>query len=147
MSHTTIPVPKVLDWNADEHNPIGVEYIIMEHASGVQLHDVWPTMNSHQHMLVTKNLANAVTEMANMTLPAYGSLYFDAHINAQAKNIDVADGFVVGPNCGKEFWDYSGEESHCQNELLTNRGPCEYHFHLPFDSLIILLIERGRDYS
>ncbi|OAP64623.1 hypothetical protein AYL99_00595 [Fonsecaea erecta] len=111
-SYTTIPVPKVLDWNADEHNPIGAEYIIMEHVPGVQLHDVWPTMKSHQHMLVTKNLAYAVTEMANLTFPAYGSLYFDTTPNTQAKAISIPDGFVVGPNCGRDYWDPIDEGSH-----------------------------------
>ncbi|RMD41183.1 hypothetical protein DV735_g3962, partial [Chaetothyriales sp. CBS 134920] len=37
-SFTKIPVPKVLDWS-DDATSIGTEYIIMEHAPGVQLHE------------------------------------------------------------------------------------------------------------
>jgi hypothetical protein len=133
-SHTSIPVPKVLDWAADAQNPVGAEYIIMEHVSGVQLHEAWPTMDSHQHMLVTKNLAYAVAEMANLTFPVYGSLYFATHANTLQKKVDVgvADGFVVGPNCGREYWEYGGDDAPSgRNECSTNRGPCQYILYHP----------------
>ena len=35
-----IPVPKVLAWSATDQNPVEMEYIIMEEATGSQLHDV-----------------------------------------------------------------------------------------------------------
>lgn len=124
-SHTSIPVPKVLDWNSDDSNPVGAEYIIMECASGVQLHDPWPTMNTHQHMLVTKALAKAVTETAKIAFPAYGSLYFDNTVTGQKGMIKFADDFIVGPHCGREYWDCITEETHYHREQLTNRGPCE----------------------
>jgi hypothetical protein len=125
-SHTSIPVPNVLDWNSDENNAVGAEYIIMEYASGVQLHDLWPTMDTHQHMLVTKALAKAVTEMAKITFPAYGSLYFDSSAIGQQRKIDFTDGFVVGPHCGREYWNCIANETHHHHERPTNRGPCEY---------------------
>ncbi len=81
-SYSNIPVPKVLDWSDDDTNPIGTEYIIMEHAPGIQLHGQSPTMNTHQHMLCVKSLAKTVKEMATIPFPAYGSLYFaDAPIS------------------------------------------------------------------
>jgi hypothetical protein len=36
-----IPVPQVLAWSATDQNPVQAEYIIMEEASGSQLHKVW----------------------------------------------------------------------------------------------------------
>jgi hypothetical protein len=36
-----IPVPRVLAWSATDQNPVQAEYIIMEEASGFQLHEVW----------------------------------------------------------------------------------------------------------
>jgi hypothetical protein len=36
-----IPVPQVLAWRATDQNPVQAEYIIMEEASGSQLHEVW----------------------------------------------------------------------------------------------------------
>jgi hypothetical protein len=29
-AHTSVPVPKVYDWNADQTNPVGAEYMIIE---------------------------------------------------------------------------------------------------------------------
>lgn len=125
-SHTSIPVPRVLDWACDENNQVGAEYIIMEHAEGVQLHDIWPTMDSHQHMLVTKALAKAATEMANIAFPAYGSLYFDNPAIGLERKIEFADGFVIGPQCGREYWDCLAERTQHRYQRSTNRGPCKY---------------------
>jgi hypothetical protein len=36
-----IPVPRVLAWSATDQNPVQAEYIIIEEASGIQLHEVW----------------------------------------------------------------------------------------------------------
>ncbi|KAI4667376.1 uncharacterized protein J4E79_002062 [Alternaria viburni] len=36
-----LPVPRVLAWSATDQNPVQAEYIIMEEASGSQLHEVW----------------------------------------------------------------------------------------------------------
>ncbi|EDN03226.1 predicted protein [Histoplasma mississippiense (nom. inval.)] len=38
QAKTSIPIPPILDWSNDSTNSIGSEYIIMEHAAGVQLH-------------------------------------------------------------------------------------------------------------
>lgn len=79
----SLPIPKVLDWNDDLSNPVGTEYIIQEHVMGVQLHQIWPKMNTEQHMLCTKSLSMAIKKMASLDFPAYGSLYFsDAPIDS-----------------------------------------------------------------
>ncbi|KAK2734624.1 hypothetical protein FQN57_001618 [Myotisia sp. PD_48] len=40
----------LLAWSYDPVNPTGTEYIIQEHVEGTQLHELWPQMNSLQHM-------------------------------------------------------------------------------------------------
>jgi len=40
-----IPVPRVLAWSATDQNPVQAEYIIMEEASGSQLHEVWQDLS------------------------------------------------------------------------------------------------------
>ncbi|GAQ38341.1 phosphotransferase enzyme family protein [Aspergillus niger] len=50
QANTTVPIPKILDWSNDAtsiDNPIGSEYIIMEHATGVQLHKKWHEMDGN----------------------------------------------------------------------------------------------------
>ncbi|KAI2962431.1 hypothetical protein CBS147323_7335 [Aspergillus niger] len=51
QANTTVPIPRILDWSDDAtsiNNPIGSEYIIMEHANGVQLHKKWHEMSDKQ---------------------------------------------------------------------------------------------------
>lgn len=95
----------------------------MEHIPDVQLHQVWPTMNSHQHLLVTKNLAKTVVEMANLPFPIYGSIYFDAHLDPREKKMGISDGFVIGPNCSRDYEHCIAEESALSKGRPTNRGP------------------------
>ncbi|TVY45435.1 Altered inheritance of mitochondria protein, mitochondrial [Lachnellula occidentalis] len=122
-SFTKIPVPKVLDWSDDDSNSIGTEYIIMEHVSGVQLHEKWPSMSSHQHMLCVKSVTFMVTEMAKLPFTAYGSLYFaDGPIDPKSK-IDFVNGFCIGPHCGTQYWDCNAGETRFYEERPPNRGP------------------------
>ncbi|KAF2442983.1 serine/threonine protein kinase [Karstenula rhodostoma CBS 690.94] len=122
-AHTSVPVPRVLDWNDDPANPTGTEYIIMEHASGVQLHEKWNTMNTLQQMLCVKSVATLVKEMAKLKFPAYGSLYFaDAPINPSLK-LDLSDGFCIGPHCGTQYWCLEPGESRYYERRKPNQGP------------------------
>ncbi|KAF2132816.1 hypothetical protein P153DRAFT_284030 [Dothidotthia symphoricarpi CBS 119687] len=121
-SFTNIPIPKVLDWN-DDATSIGTEYIIMEHALGVQLHDKWSSMSPHQHMLCVKNIAFVMTEMAKLSFPVYGSLYFaDAPIDPKLKS-DFVEGFCIGPHCGTQYWNCNAGEARFYEERSPNRGP------------------------
>jgi hypothetical protein len=123
-SFTKIPVPKVLDWSDDETS-ISTEYIIMQHAAGVQLHEKWTSMNPHQHMLCVKKVALTMTEMAKLPFPMYGSLYFaDAPIDPSLKS-DFVEGFCIGPHCGTQYWDCNTGEARFYSERPPNRGPCK----------------------
>ncbi|KAE8353348.1 kinase-like domain-containing protein [Aspergillus coremiiformis] len=122
-SKTSLPIPKVLDWNDNPSNPIGTEYIIQEHVAGVQLHQIWPKMNSEQHMLCTKTLSLMIKEMASLDFPAYGSLYFaDAPLDSDSK-VSFEQGFCVGPHCGPIFWNRSPGEVELYGGSSPNCGP------------------------
>lgn len=129
-SSTKVPVPEVLDWS-DDASHIGTEYIIMEHALGVQLQEKWASMNTHQHMLCVKKMTFMITEMAKLPFPAYGSLYFaDAPIDPNLK-INFVDGFCIGPHCGTQYWDCNVGETRFYDERPPNRGPCKWTFVYP----------------
>ncbi|GAT26646.1 serine/threonine protein kinase [Aspergillus luchuensis] len=122
-SKLSLPTPKLLDWSDDPANPIGTEYIIQEHVEGVQLHQVWPDMNSEQHMLCSKALSLAIKQMASLDFPAYGSLYFsDAPLEEQTK-IPLEQGFCVGPNCSPVFWNRNPGELELYGGPSPNCGP------------------------
>ncbi|EDN08148.1 predicted protein [Histoplasma mississippiense (nom. inval.)] len=119
----SLPIPKILDWNDDQSNPIGAEYIIQEHVMGVQLHQMWPKMNSEQHMLCTKTLSLAIKKMASLDFPAYGSLYFsDAPIDPN-KKVPFEQGFCIGPNCSPVFWNRNPGELELYGGPSPNCGP------------------------
>lgn len=54
--NTSIPIPEILDWSDDASNTIGSEYIIMEYAGGVPLHQRWPTMAGDQQIRCINNI-------------------------------------------------------------------------------------------
>ena len=123
--HTTLPVPRKLDWSEDRSNPIGAEYIIMEHLEGVLLHERWSTMTPHQHMLCVKALSMTLKEMGAISFPGYWSLYFsDAPIDPQLK-LEFVDGFCLGPHCGVTYWDCSTDEAKFDGNKVHNQGPCQ----------------------
>ncbi|KAL2800612.1 hypothetical protein BJX66DRAFT_321573 [Aspergillus keveii] len=118
-----LPIPNVLDWSDDSSNPVGAEYIIQQHATGVRRHQIWPTMNSEQHMLCTKALSRAVRKMASLDFPAYGSLYFaNTPIDTSTK-VAVKAGFCIGPNCNPTMWNRHPRELELYGGPSSNRGP------------------------
>lgn len=95
----------------------------MEHAAGIQLHEKWPSMSPHQHMLCVKNVSFLMAEMAKLPFPVYGSLYFaDAPIKQSLKSVFV-EGFCIGPHCGPQYWDCNAGETRFYQRKPPNRGP------------------------
>ncbi|PGH15925.1 hypothetical protein AJ79_02092 [Helicocarpus griseus UAMH5409] len=71
-----IPVPRILGWSADPNNPVGVEYIIMEKASGVPLETRWFNLSKQErHHLVT-SLVDIETKIFSIPFGHFGSIYF-----------------------------------------------------------------------
>lgn len=138
QSNTSIPIPNILDWSDDASSAIGSEYIIMEHAAGVQLHQRWPTMAGDQKVRCINAIYQKVKEMVDLKMPAYGSLYFaDAPLGSVSKE-HFRPGFCIGPHCGTIYWDCNVGEPRYYHNTKPNQGPCE--FLLPF-------INRDKSYT
>ncbi|KAL4804384.1 kinase-like domain-containing protein [Aspergillus unguis] len=137
QSKTSLPIPKVLDWNDNPANPIGTEYIIQEHVAGVQLHQVWPKMNSEQHMLCTKTLSLVIRDLASLDFPAYGSLYFSDALESHMK-VPLEQSFCVGPHCNPVFWNRNRGELELYGGPSPNCGPWK-----DLESYSLGLIETG----
>lgn len=71
--HTKIPVPSILDWSDDPSNPIGSAYIIMEHADGVSLQDVWDELPSGKKIKTVGAICSRIASISELEFPAYGS--------------------------------------------------------------------------
>lgn len=123
QSNTTVPTPKILDWSDDPSNAIGSEYIIMEHATGVQLHQKWPKMSGEQQIACIRAICISIQQIAAIDFPAYGSLYFaDAPLHSTS-TLPLTQGFCIGPHCGTRYWDCNVGEARFYNSTKPNRGP------------------------
>ncbi|CAG7960595.1 unnamed protein product [Penicillium nalgiovense] len=118
---TSIPIPKILDWSDDAANSTGSEYIIMDHAAGIQLHQKWPYMSDDQKVKCIDAIYRKLREMADINFPAYGSLYFSTTPLAPASRLPLDRGFCVGPHCGTRYWS-CGEHRYYQH-TVPNHGP------------------------
>lgn len=124
QAKTSIPVPKILDWCDNASTSIGTEYIIMEHADGVQLQDMWPRMNEIQRITCINAIYQTIKDIANLEFPAYGSLYHtDMDLKFTTK-IPLDQDFCIGPHCGVIYWDYKPSEPRYRQNTRLNQGPC-----------------------
>ncbi|KAL3422198.1 hypothetical protein PVAG01_06354 [Phlyctema vagabunda] len=95
----------------------------MEHVSGVQLHERWHTMDSHQRMLCVKSLGMMSKDMANLSFPAYGSIYFADFSAIRDTKIDIGDNFCIGPDCGTIYSNSAVGEAETYGQWNVNKGP------------------------
>ncbi|KAL4954537.1 hypothetical protein BDW69DRAFT_193970 [Aspergillus filifer] len=107
------PVPKVFDWSFLTDNPVGTEYILMEHARGVSLSTIWDRLDVNVQF-------KAWSEVSFMQ---YGSLYYSKdlsrpttalHYTKQDGESTVDDWFAVGPSV-------------CQKNLENGRGDMGFY--------------------
>lgn len=120
---TSIPIPKILEWSDDAANSIGSEYIIMDHAAGIPLHQKWPYMSGDQKVRCIDAIYKKLREVADINFPAYGSLYLSTAPLAPASRLPLDRGFCVGPHCGTRYWS-CGDHRYYQH-AVPNHGPCE----------------------
>ncbi|KAF2813730.1 uncharacterized protein BDZ99DRAFT_459498 [Mytilinidion resinicola] len=80
-------------------------------------------MTPRQHAQCVKNLAQMIVDMARLPFPAFGSLYFsDAPVDSKLRT-KFADGFCIGPHCGRSYWDCNIGEKRFYEERPANQGP------------------------
>ncbi|ROW04488.1 hypothetical protein VMCG_05038 [Cytospora schulzeri] len=135
---TNIPIPQVLDWSDDPLNPVGTEYIIMEHVSGIQLQQHWPEMTSFQRMDCVRNLADLVKQMHDLDFPAYGSIYFNDGLVSSSNSVRLDTRFCIGPNSGSRYFPCYPTDRRFYNRKPPNRGPWK-----TFDNFTRGLLDAG----
>ncbi|OJJ67208.1 hypothetical protein ASPBRDRAFT_34509 [Aspergillus brasiliensis CBS 101740] len=121
QANTTVPIPRITDWNDDAtsiENAIGSEYIIMEHAAGVQLHNQWHGMADKQRVKCIDAIYRKLKEVVDLQFPCFGSLYSE-HNSVFPDNRHALDGdFCIGPHCGTRYWNCSSS-----HDRRPNPGP------------------------
>ncbi|RAH80876.1 hypothetical protein BO86DRAFT_390040 [Aspergillus japonicus CBS 114.51] len=104
---TKIPIPQIIDWNDDAKSPentIGSEYIIMEHASGVQLSQVWDDMTGDQRVRCISAIFQKMKGATDLRFPSYGSIYLQDGLVHPFARQPLNEDFCIGPHCGSRYW-------------------------------------------
>jgi len=121
-----MPVPKILAWSDDTNNPIGCEYILMDHADGVELHKLWFELDSTVQIDCIVSIVKKLADMARLTFPAYGSLYLRSSPAMDLESqVPMNEEFCIGPSCNKTYWDCTAGEKRHYDCVAPNRGPCK----------------------
>lgn len=97
----------------------------MEHADGVQLHQIWPKMAGEQKIRCINAIVRKIKEIADVRFPAYGSLYHANARLASPSKVPLNQDFCVGPHCGTMYWDCHPAEPRYFHNAKPNQGPCE----------------------
>lgn len=99
--------------------------MIMEHADGVQLHQIWPNMAGEQRIRCINAIVQKIKEIANMEFPAYGSLYYATAGLSSASKVPLNQDFCIGPHCGAMYWNCNPAEPKYYQNTNPNQGPCK----------------------
>ncbi|KAL2835767.1 kinase-like domain-containing protein [Aspergillus pseudodeflectus] len=125
-----IPVPKLYGYSSSEDNPVGVEYIVMEKASGVCLQSRWHNPSKRELHKLASTFVEIEKKFFNIPFGSIGSIYFkkDVPQNLRAdlyaphvRNEQDSDIFCIGPTADYMFW--YGKRAN----LDIHRGPWSDH--------------------
>lgn len=125
QAETSIPIPRVLDWSDDASNAVGSEYIIMEHAPGIPLHERWPSMGVGDQTRCVQAICQKLKDLVDLTFPAYGSLCFANSPYLTATELPSDPAFCIGPHCGAMYWDCNVGQPRYYHNINPNQGPCK----------------------
>ncbi|KAI0260085.1 phosphotransferase enzyme family-domain-containing protein [Gloeopeniophorella convolvens] len=132
QKHTSIPVPRVIAYDASADNELGFEWILMSRLPGIALTSLWqsPEVSWEDRVQLTKTLAEYTRELTKFKSTLMGSLYptnrpeFERvpWLKEAAPNIDFVPHpddaeFVVGPVVTVPFF-YGN-----RIQFAPNRGP------------------------
>lgn len=123
QANTTVPIPRIHDWSDDAtsiNNTIGSEYIIMEHANGVQLHKKWHEMPDKLRVICIDAIYRNLKEVVELQFPCFGSLYSKHSPVCPADRHPLDGDFCIGPHCETRYWNFTASQ-----DLNPNRGLCK----------------------
>lgn len=104
---------------------MGIEYVIMEHVSGVALKDIWGRMTELQHFELIESVAGLVKELCALDFRAFGSLYFNT-AEKPTGSLPIDEEYCIGPHCGRQFWGYNNDLTIQDTIPLGSQGPCTF---------------------
>ncbi|KAL4912637.1 hypothetical protein BDW62DRAFT_214836 [Aspergillus aurantiobrunneus] len=112
-----IPTPNVLGYCARaSERKLGVEYIVMKEARGVELVRIWGDLKAREKASILNRIAAITCSLARSRFPCHGALYRKQDVSP-TESVAVDDEFVVGPTVGRAWFDDR------RGEVDIPRGP------------------------
>lgn len=95
---TSVPVPRVFDFELSVHEPFGHPYVLMEYLDGHTLHDgLAESIPQQYHSKVAKQFANVFVELQNLTFSRIGRLWCGETADQPVEIIPMAWHHSPGP--------------------------------------------------
>lgn len=140
-----VPVPKVYSYSASADNAAGTEYIFMEFSQDEHLSNIWYDLDEKEMKKFISSLVGLEAQLANISLPAFGSLFFHRDIPEGTEKVAIDPGDIsrpeslyVGPSTALHLWHGKREE------LSVDRGPCRYFIRLKSVRLLTYSSSQGK---
>lgn len=96
--YTSIPIPRIFDFEMSKEEPFGYPYVLMEYLGGRQLDNVLAKSIPQQyHTKVAKQLANVFAELQNLTFSRIGRLWCGETADQPVEIIPMAWHHSPGP--------------------------------------------------
>jgi predicted Ser/Thr protein kinase len=73
--NTSLPVPRVLAYDADRFNPIGFEWIAMEKAEGKPWREVWKDLDKSARETIVRQVAHFCADTFRLQMRGIGNIY------------------------------------------------------------------------
>ncbi|KAF5322601.1 hypothetical protein D9619_000270 [Psilocybe cf. subviscida] len=78
-SHTTLPVPQVFSYCSEANNPVGAEWMIMEHVLGKEMGDVWDDLLPAQRQRLARDVVDLHDQLSKLKADGCGGIYHTVH--------------------------------------------------------------------
>ena len=118
-----LPIPEVYGYSPSSDNAAENEYIFMEFVEGIQLSNIWFSLEEEDITSISRQFAELESKMMSVTFPAGGSLYYTRDLKEKVvgrPSIPLEDDrFCVVPDTRLPLW--FGRRS----QLNVDRGPCK----------------------
>lgn len=122
ITHTTIPIPQVFDFETSADQPFGYPYVFMEYLGGRTLPTGLATAIPHQHHAkVARQLANVFAELQNLTFSRIGRLWCGENADRPAEII--AMGWHSSPGPLETSLEYFYNQRQGENREIISMHP------------------------
>ncbi|KAF9480949.1 hypothetical protein BDN70DRAFT_856012 [Pholiota conissans] len=72
---TSLPIPKVFAYCSEANNPVGVEWLLMEHVPGVEIGEAWDSLTFPQKRRLALDIVDIYDQLSRLKADGIGSIY------------------------------------------------------------------------